>query len=272
MNEVRRAISSSPGILSRIAAMMGPRAIVLENSTDELEAGISRGKKPKLFGYGAGPFGGQEQAGGVLGRLEDNYLYSTRRFPNNVANNTIGSGAVVSGDYPFFTNGVGDQGTTCGYFSIGNLTYQQTNMAPAGKIPQGRGFKMFDLAVSFNGAASASDIAQLLDSCNLRFQKQAGQLVVQHGPVILWPGGVGLAGFAATTATTTTIAGATSGLPGLNNARRSRNPRILSANDDFSYIVNAAANLPNSNAVVALSAFVEMRVWLWGFVLDKIPN
>lgn len=271
MTEVRRAMRL-PGLMARIAAAMGPRTLILENSTEELDDAVSKGKKPKLFGFGDGPFAGQAGQGGVLGRLEENYLYSTRRFPNNTANNTIGSGAVTAGDYPFFTNGVGDQGSTAGYFSLSNLTYQQTNMAPSGKIPTGRGFKLYDLAVSFNAGAIGSDIAQLLDTCNLRFQKQAGQLVVQHGPIILWPGGVGLSGYAATTATTTTLQAATSGAPNLTNARRSRNPRILSANDDFSYIVNAAAATPNSNTTVALSAFLEMRIWLWGFVLDKIPN
>jgi len=210
--------------------------------------------------------------GGTVARLEENYLYHTRRFPNDITDNTIGAGAVTAGDYLFFTSGLGDQGTTAGYFSLANLTLQQTNMASGGKIPNGRGFRMFDLGISFNAEAIGSNIAQLLDTMNLRFEKQNASLVVQHGPLSFWPGGTGLYGFAATTVTTTTIQGATNGLPALTNVRRFRNPRVLSANEQFQYVVNAAAARPNVAATVALTAFVEIRIWLFGQVLDAIPQ
>src|SRR5262249_51320598 len=147
----------------------------------------------------------------VAGRVEENYLYYTRRFPQNTANNTIGAGAVLAQDYLYFANGVGDQGSAAGYFSIANLTYTQTNMASGGKVPTGRGYRMFDIGISFNAEAKVPDIAQMLDSCNLRFEKQASQLVLQHGPLKLWPGGTGI--YANTTATATTAA--SNGLPAL---------------------------------------------------------
>jgi hypothetical protein len=253
---------------------------LFHESNEEIDHLIARGggRVPKLHGYN--PFAPQgspnsvQAAGGVQGRLEENYLYSTRRFPNNTANNTIGSGAVTAGDYNFFTSGVGDQGNTMGYFSVSALTYLQTNMAPSGKIPNGRGFKMFDLGVSFNAQASSANIAQMLDTCSISFQKQAAQLKVFNGPILLWPGGVGLSGFAATAVggSPLTIAGASNGIAQLSNMRRTKNPRILSANDDFQYVVTAAAATPQSNTTVALTDFVEMRVALFGFVLDKIPN
>ncbi len=243
-------------------------------SNEEIQYAIDKtGRVPQLHSYN--PYTGQgQQQGGVEGRLEENYLYSTRRFPLNTANNTIGAGAVTSGDYNFFTAGVGDPGTAMGYFSVTNLTYMQTNMAPAGKIPNGRGFKLFDLGVSFNAQATAADIAQLLDISSLSFRKQAGQLTIYHGPIVLWPGGVGPSGYAATAVggSPLTIAAATNGVPQLVNMRRSRNPRILSANDDFQYVISASSATPNVNATVALTAFVEMRIALYGFVLDKIPN
>ena len=243
-----------------------------------IERGAGRGRPLKLHSYNPFAQPGTPQSvqaqGGVQGRLEENYLYSTRRFPNNTVNNTIGAGAVVAGDYNFFTSGVGDSGTNMGYFSVPALTYLQTNMAPSGKIPNGRGFKLYELGVSFNSAAAAADIAQMLDTCSISFQKQAAQLKVYNGPILLWPGGVGLAGFAATAVggSPLTIAGAENGVASLTGIRRMRNPRILSANDDFQYVVNAAAATPNANTTVALSNFVEMRVALFGFVLDKIPN
>lgn len=245
-----------------LGAMSGVGAAhVLENPTEEIAAGVFRGKAPKLYTAAAG---GQL----VAGRLEENYLFYTRRFPSNTANNTIGGGAVAAGDYLFFTNGVGDQGSAAGYFSLANLTYQQTNMASGGKIPTGRGFKMYDLGVSFNSAALIGDVSQCLDTMNMRFEKQSGQLVIQHGQLGMWPGGKGIYG--ATTATNTTAA--SNGMPAITNVRRYKNPRILSANEQFQYVINAAAATPNSNTTVALSNFVEITIWLFGQVLDAIPN
>jgi len=255
------------GALDSFLRRLGPgagRVRVLENETEDLVEQLMRGRKPKLYSMA--------QGGGVQGRLEENYLYYTRRFPLNTANNTIGSGAVAAQDYLYFINGVGDQGSAAGYFSIANLTFQQTNMASGGKIPTGRGFAMYDLGVSFNAAAIPADIAQCLDVMNLRFEKQNQSLIIQHGQLKFWPGGTGLYGFATTTATTTTLQGAANGVPAMTNVRRFRNPRTLSANEQFQYVINAAAATPNSNTTVALSAFVEITVWLFGWVLDKIPN
>lgn len=243
----------------------GANVALLENPTEELEYDLQHGRKPKLHSMvGARP--------PVVGRVEENYLYYTRRFPNNIANNTIGAGAVTAGDYLYFTNGVGDQGSAAGYFSVANLTLLQTNMASGGKIPTGRGFRMFDIGVSFNAAVAVGNLTQMLDTCNMRFEKQNAQLVIQHGPISFWPGGTGPYGFASTTATTTTIAAATNGLPALTNVRRWRNPRILSANEQFQYVINAAAATPAQNTTVALTDFVEIRIWLFGQVLDAIPN
>lgn len=237
----------------------GPAVHVLQNPTEEIAEGVRRGKPPKLWGVDR-PL--------VAGRLEENYLYYTRRFPNNTANNTIGAGAVAAQDYLFFTNGVGDQGSTAGYFSVANMSLQQTNMAAGGKIPTGRGFRMFDLGITFNSQALVGNIAQCLDTMNLRFEKQSGQLVLQHGPIKFWPGGMGI--YANTTATATTAAA--NGFPALTNVRRWRNPRILSANEQFQYVINAAAATPNNNTTVALTDFVEITIWLFGQVLDAIPN
>ena len=238
---------------------------LLRNSTDELvDSAMRKGKMPKLFGYEGFP--------DIQGRVEENYLYSTRRFPSNTANNTIGAGAVAAGAYAYFTSGVGDQGSTCGYFSISNLTYQQTNMAPSGKIPSGVGYELFDLGVSFNAGVAPADAVQCMDTMNLRFAKQNAAFQVYHGPIKFWPGGTGASGFATTTATTTTIQGVSNGLPSLNNVRRFSTPRVLSANEDFQYYIDAAAATPNSNTTVALTAFTEVTIWLFGRFLSKIPN
>lgn len=254
-------------LLQRFAP--GQRVSLLENPTEELLHDVAHGRSPKLFGM-AGPMGNEA----VLGRIEENYLYSTRRFPLNTVNNTIGAGAVAAQDYLYFTMGLGDQGGAAGYFSIANLTLQQTNMASGGKIPNGRGFRLFDLGVTFNAAAIGTDIAQMLDITNMRFEKQNSTLVVQHGPIKLWPGGTGLYGFAATAVggSPLTIQSASNGMPALTNVRRFKSPRTLSANDQFQYVLNCASATPNSNTTVALGSFVEVTIWLFGQVLDKIAN
>lgn len=270
MQNLNRELKDSiRGLMRRIgldpsgASPDGSGLTILENSTEELDEALATGRAPKLYSMNGG--------GGVLGRLEENYLYHTRRFPNDIIDNTIGTGAVAAGDYLFFTSGLGDQGSTAGYFSVANLTLQQTNMASGGKIPNGRGFRMFDLGISFNAEAAKANVAQLMDTMSLRFEKQNASLVVQHGPISLWPGGTGVYGYATTTATTTTIEAASNGMPALTNVRRFRNPRVLSANEQFQYVIQALASRPNVNAVVALTQFVELRVWLFGQVLDKIP-
>jgi hypothetical protein len=239
----------------------GPGVVLLENPTEELEHDLKSGKKSKLHSMvGARP--------AVVGRVEENYLYYTRRFPNDTADNTIGAGAITAQDYLYFTNGLGDQGSAAGYFSVANLTLQQTNMASGGKIPTGRGFRLFDLGITFNTQCTIPNMAFCLDTMNLRFEKQNAQLVLQHGPIKMWPGGSGI--WAASTATAVTTA--TNGLPALTNVRRWRNPRILSANEQFQYVINAAAKTPNNNTTVALTDFVEITIWLFGQVLDAIPN
>ncbi len=267
MNAVQEA--AKEGLVGRFFNRFGlaPRGVglsILENPTEEIAEAIRKGKGLRLFG--AGPQGAVKPDV----RIEENYLYSTRRFPNNTANDTIGGGAVTAGDYDFFGNGIGDVGTAMGYANLGNLTPLQTNMEKGGKIPRGKAYKLFELGVSFNAAAVASDMVQLLDTCTLRFDKGGGNFIVQHGPIQLWPAGVGPTGFATTTATTTTLQAATNGLPTLGAARRFRNPRVLRPNDTFKYTVNAAANRPNANAATALSAFVEMRIWLFGYHFDEV--
>jgi hypothetical protein len=251
----------------------GVNLSILENPTEEIDHARSHGKALKLhrlFGAAA-PVPQSREI-----RQEENYLYSTRRFPYDVADNTIGSGALVSGDYDFFGNGVGDAGNTMGYFSLQSLTYMQTNMEKGGKIPKGRGYKSFELGISFNASAIAADIVQILDVASFKYDKGGSAMVINHGPALLWPGGVGVSGFAAaaTTASTTTITkeAASNGLPSLTALRRWRNPRVLEPNDTFKYILTVTANTPKANAAVALSNFVEVRFLLFGYQFDVTPQ
>src|SRR4028119_820360 len=98
MNELQHA--QQEGIISRFFNRfrgMGEGIDILQNPTEEIRESLERGKLPTLYGMA------KRKAGKAkLVRKEENYLWSTRRFPNNSTNNTIGSGAIVSGDYDYF--------------------------------------------------------------------------------------------------------------------------------------------------------------------------
>jgi hypothetical protein len=268
MIHIAKNVKQGFASLARGALGLGPNHMPMKlfsSPTEDVLEQLDKGKRPKLFSMADA----QPDV-----RADENYLYSTRRFPSNTANNTIGSGAVTAGDYPFFSFGLGDLGTVAGYFSLTNLTLQQTNMAAGGKIALGTGFEMYALGISFNAQAIGTDVSQCLDSMNVRFDKQNSQYVIQHGPLKFWPGGTGLYGFAATAVggSPLTISSASNGMPAVTNVRTLRLPRVLSANETFQYILQAQANLPNVNAAVALSAFVEITVYLFGFTLNRVPS
>jgi len=247
---------------------LGTEISVLENSTEELIEDVQRGRAPSIFRMRGGK--GKKR----IKRREENFLYSTRRFPQDTANDT-NPGTVTAGDYPFFNFGVGDQGTIAGYASIGNLTFLQTNMDKGGRIPTGRGFALYELAVSFNAQGVANDIAQLMDTCELRYSKNNDDFTIHHGPVRLWPGGTGVAGFASVfdaSGGPGQQAVAENGLPTMQAVRRFKQPRLLSANESFAYVIKAAANLPRDNVAVNLSKFTEMCIWLFGYHFTLISN
>lgn len=266
--KIRNAIGA---FMSRLGPS-ADRVAVLANPTDELLDARERGKSVRLHRMGGG--GQMQQLLGNMDRdtrYEENYLYSTRRFPNNTANDTISTGAVVAGDYDYFNTGVGDSVTNMGYATTAGtgLTYLHTNMDRGGKVPSGRAFRLFEMGISFNARAKAGDIGQLMDCLSLRYEKQGGQLVIQHGPVKLWPGGTGLNGYSTNTATE----GSANGIASLAAVRRFKLPRELNANESFKYSLNASsATRYVDGTAIALVAFVEATIWLYGFVKDRNPS
>lgn len=240
---------------------------IYENPTEEILDARERGKSLRLHGMGATPQFVQERDT----RYEENYLYSTRRFPNNTANDTIGGGTVAAGDYDFFNSGVGDSVTNMGYASTAgtSLTYLHTNMDRGGKIPSGRALKLYELGISFNSRARVGNAAQLMDCLSLRYEKQGGQLVIQHGPVKLWPGGTGPNGFS----TQSAAEGISNGIASLSAVRRFKLPRELNANESFKYSLNAssASRYVDGQAIV-LTDFVEITIWLYGIFKDRNPS
>jgi len=254
--------------LNRLGLRGGQGVDVLENPTEELVEDLAKGRSPTVYAMAA-------KGKRKIVRKEENYLWSTRRFPGHTADDTIGGGTLTDGDFPYFGNGVGDAGSAMGYASIPNLTFLQTNMDKGGKIPTGRGFAMFELAVSFNALAKPKDIAAFMDVSELRYSKNNDDFTLHHGPLRLWPGGTGVNGFAAVfnaTGGPGPVHIGENGVPSMSAVRRFKQPRLLSANESFTYIIHTASHLPNNNAAVALSDFVDVCVWLFGFHYIRQSN
>lgn len=253
------------GLIDRFLGRMGLRpgdgVEILENDTESLIHDLQAGRSPTIYRMA-------KRAKSKIVRKEENFLWSTRRFPSDTADNTIGGGLVEKQDYPFFGAGVGDPGSALGYASIPNLTFLQTNMDKGGKIPTGRGFALYELAASFGATAAPGDIAQLLDTTELRYSKNNDDFTMHMGPLRLWPGGTGVNGFASVF----DVSGgpgaqvfAENGLPTMAAVRKFRQPRLLSANESFAYIVSNSGKKPSDNSNVVLSKFTEICLWLFGF-------
>lgn len=276
MNLARQLIKDGVGrhFLSKAEKALGVRISFLEPSFEELDH--ERVKRQRKGIGGEQKFHAMAASSANLVRADDNYLYSTRRYPGNTANNTIGAGALAAGDTSFFTTGINDSGSQMGYFSIPQLTYQQTNMGPKGQIPKGQGYEMDQVGVAFNANAKVADVAALLDASALSFNMQLGGYVIYQGPIVMWPGGTGMYGFAgnSTTATTTTInvQQGSNGMPSPNSMRMLNQPRRFAATDNFAYILTQTAALPADNSTIALSAFTEIRIQLFGSFLSQIPQ
>lgn len=230
---------------------------VYRTATEEIDESLRRRKRPHSVELHARPMARLAGGMGAKERLEENYLFDTRRFA---------SGAQVAGDNLFFTSAIGQPGTNNGFVAPMVMTEVETNMDVPSQIPQGKDFVLTQIGISFNADAIAGDVALMLEIGALRFSKQGGQYTLHHGPGIFWPGGTGVYN--------NVVAGPSSnGLPDIRNCRKLAVPRILRQKDTFNYsyfIPRAVRNLDNSTTIT-LTNNVIMRIWLWGGQQDAIP-
>lgn len=239
-----------------------------ENGSEEIADDLARKGKVSLFARGRGRRKGRRDPK----RIEENYLYATRRFPASV-NNVIGAGALVSGAARFFQNAIGQPGTGDGFPTGYTLTNLETNMDTGGQIAQGKNFFLRSIGISFNTEALPENITQVLDSAALLFSKQGDQYQLRHGPTRLWPGGSGVTGFSATTVAATTLAAASNGVPDPRAVRGLRVPRIIREKESFSYFFDVPLVVRSTNATAfAMTDFVTTTIALWGTQLDLIPG
>jgi hypothetical protein len=254
-------------------------AAVLDNPTQEIIDGLSRKGRVKLFARGANvPWMGarntavavHRRAGSNGSRLEENYLYSTRRFPTAV-NNIIGAGALVANTYQFFGYANGQNMDSAGFPTGTASGLTETNMEVASQVAQGTNFVFNQVGISFDALATTTNVAQLLDAAALTFSKQGGQFTINHGPIKAWPGGMGLAGFSNIAAAATEVS-AHNGAADIRAVRTLKIPRVIREKETFAYnFVIPRATAARDGTAFALTQFVLATVWLWGGQENVIP-
>ena len=246
---------------------------VFANPTEEMvEAGQS-GKSVKLFARGARMMA---VATGAKARLEENYLFDTRRFPTFVAGEAFPV-TINPGEYLFFQNAVGQPAVNNGFGSIITvMTELETNMDVAGQIAQGKNFVFNQIGVSFNADCTTANAAVLMEMGALRFEKQGGQYTLRHGPIRQWPGGTGVAGYAATTVAATTLESAHNGTADIRAPRKLAIPRVIREKESFAYKYIVPRSSRNTAGAAAANGQITigaalMTIWLWGGQQDAIP-
>jgi hypothetical protein len=273
--------------MSRLPAALRDRVSLLQNPTDELVSELADAKASgkgwgdvALFAQGVRSRRMMRPSGNGSGkaRLEENYFYSSRRFPA-LTNNTIGGGALPKGDFPFFVKGVNDDGVSMGFPTGFTLDVPETNMeGSGGTIAQGTNFVFNQLGISFNSDIAVHDLAVMLDAVALTFAKGGGQFSLSHGPLKMWPAGMGISGFAAMAEAfdgtgVDSISAVTNGSPDLRQIRHLRIPRILRERETFKYNFTVARpTKAKDGSTIALSAFVVATIWLFGGQKNLIPT
>lgn len=273
------------GFMDRaIAAGIDPsRVHILQGSTEDIRADIEErgrvvmhaknfgGRRPQLM-----PQQGQQRRPGSSGqaRLEENYFYSSRRFPSG-ADNTIGGGTLTAGNFPLFNKGLGEDGSGLGFPTGFTLGQAETNLEVGGYLPQGSNFVASQLGVSFNTDVGTADLAQFMDVACLNFSKSGGQFGMLHGPVKMWPGGMGIGGYAAAAVGGTPLAqtAAHNGAADIRAVRTLRIPRILREKEVFNYSLFITRTARAKDGVaIALTSFVVATIWLFGGQKTSIPS
>lgn len=257
------------------SALLGLGSIaVVDNPTEELQDELTRGRDVKLYRKGMARRGtpqvlrrasAQTKA---IARLEENYLFFSRRWPSS-ANNTIGAGALTVGTFPYFNRATGDDASGSGFPTGFTHDLTTTNLQLANQIPQGTSFVFNQIGVSFNSDAATGDINQLMEAAALQFTKAGGQFSLDHGPLKMWPSGMGTDGFS----TATSVTAAHNGVSDIRAVRNLRIARVIKEKETFSYnLIFPRTTKAQNGASLAMSDFVIATIWLWGGQKNVIPT
>jgi hypothetical protein len=275
--------------MNRLPQSMQDKVSILQNPTDELIDELAYAKQQgkgwsevAMFAQNvrqrfARPVQRRNDNGA---RLEENYFYGSRRFPTS-AGNVIGAGGLSAGSYPFFTKGQNDEGVALGWPSGFTLGQSETNMElSGGSIPTGTNFVFNQLGISFNSDISTRDLGTMIDLVTLGFAKSGGQFSLSHGPLKMWPSGMGMSGFAAGASGSGAefapgflLQAVTNGVPDIRAVRSLRIPRVLRAQESFQYgMIVTRPTRSTDGSTIALAGFVIATIWLFGGQKNAIAS
>jgi hypothetical protein len=263
--------SSIVRFLTGFAGVGKEAPMLIENPTEEIDEALARGKDLRIH------FASLAQRRGVAAlaalsstrgdiRGEENYLFSSRRYPAAVDNVLPAGNSIPQGQYQYFNYAVNANASSGGFPTAFTASYNETNLTVANQTPAGQGFRIFREGIGFNTEAKAEDIEQVLDSGDFQYTTEANQYSLFKGPLAAWPGGIGVSGFS----TNQNTEAAHNGIADLRSVRTTHIPRIIPPLKQFGYVHNVGVTGRATNGSVwQLSDFVIARVLLWGDQLTK---
>lgn len=254
---------------------LGSQIRIYENPTEEIVEAARSKRKIKLYARGNGMLASAGQ--GARARLEENYLYDSRRFPTFVTGEALPV-TLAAGEYLFFGNAIGQPAANNGFSPtvVNTMSDVETNMDTASQIPQGKDYVLTQLGISFNVDIVSANLAVMLESGAIRFEKQGGQYTLKHGRPNFWPGGMGMGGNVTTAVggSPLTIDARSNGAPDIRAVRKLAVPRVIRQKETFAYkyvVPRTSRNTLGTAANNQLSAGIIMTIWLWGGQQDAIP-
>jgi len=277
---MRNAIESlKSSVIAGFLDRCGPLGSMVQfyaNPTEEIVDAAKRKQSIRLYARGANMLAAAGT--GAKARLEENYLFDTRRFPTFITGEAFPV-ALLSGEYLYFGSAVGQPAANNGFspVTVPVMSDLETNMDTPSQIPQGKDYVLTQIGVSFNVDITTANAAVMLESGAIRFEKQGGQFTLKHGSPKMWPGGMGLGG-----SVTTAVGGApltidarSNGDPDIRAVRRLAVPRVLRQKETFAYkyvVPRASRNILGAAAANNITTTgLVMSVWLWGGQQDAIP-
>jgi len=115
----------------------------------------------------------------------------------------------------------------------------------------------------------------MCDNATLTFQKTGGSFSLNHGPVKMWPGGMGVTGYAGGdfgTGAAGNVHSANNGVADIRAVRNLKIARVIRQGEVFSYGFEIARTTKNTktDTNLALSSFIVATIWLWGATKNAI--
>jgi len=191
----------------------------------------------------------------------EGYLYSTIGTPLPAA------GAIAAFAQPAFSYGIGAAGFPAGIQQAA-ATVVHTNMAVGNQLPDGVAFVAKELGFYARGQVDYRDLRNLFENTVATMMYDNRQQQRDFGPVLLWPGGVGVDASIAVdgAAVLTETFVANNGSPFVGARRKLKTPIPLKGRRNFDMTINC----PVALAGIVGVAPIEIVACLYGVYFNKV--